>query len=409
MSKRTGISGLLLLLLLGCQSTGTMQESRQLAEKRFGQQKARLKYVLAQEQLDRGQLPESQKLIQEAIGLDPDEPSYVLLMTKICLEQGDFVKADAVVRSIPETNPPLPEQVYLIGLIAERNNQMEQALQSYFRASQLDSHKIEYVLACGEILVTLDRNEEALSFVDSRLADFNGHGRLQALRGEILILLGRDREAASAFGAAAAQFPNDTNLLESQAMALYWAGDYAEAVAALRALRSQIHDTMPPHTSRALAHAYMEIGEYITAQTYLEEITSRDPEDISAWMLLGQCHLAQDHLDAAGETVRRLVELAPDKPGTLALQGYVLLRKQQPADARRALEAALRNDPRDGLAWCLLGQAAESMNQPQRARECYERALALRDDDPLALRLLQQVQQTQSPTLHPAALNGSSD
>ena len=91
------------VLLGGCNTGPPQKEARQLAEKRFSHQKAKIKYLLAFEQFENGQTDKARASVSEAIGLYPDDPAYFLLLAKVFLEKGELSKARQILYRMAES------------------------------------------------------------------------------------------------------------------------------------------------------------------------------------------------------------------------------------------------------------------------------------------------------------------
>jgi len=387
LNKKLALTIGLLIMQVGCNQP-TQQEAKQQAAERFNNQKARIKYVLAQEQYESGQIKKAKASAEEAVALCSDNHDYYLLLCQIYIEEGQLSKASETLRALEELGTPSAQHEFVAGILAERYGRIELALDHHHRAYELEQNNLEYVMAYGETLVSLDRLEEAAWLVDSHITDFDGNGRLFALRGEVLQLLHYYSEAADSFRQALYQYPEDDSIGESYAMALYWAGRYTDALPALRALQSQTKEQMPAHAFFALAHSHMEVGEFATAATYFQDLLNTSKEDNAhIWIMLAQCYVGLDRLDKACAAARQAIQAEPDRPGAQTTLGYVYLLQENWLSARQALSAAIRIDPEDGTALCLLGQVCEAIGQPTQALGYYERAQQVDPGDALASHL----------------------
>ncbi len=379
------------VLLGGCNTGPPQKEARQLAEKRFSHQKAKIKYLLAFEQFENGQTDKARASVSEAIGLYPDDPAYFLLLAKVFLEKGELSKARQILYRMADSESPTAEYSYLSGLVAERYGRLDQALDFYREAHELAPRKTECLMAYGETLISLDNPEEVLYLIADHIHSTDNHARLWALEGEALTMLGRYEEAAQAYRRALVEFQDDRSLLESYAMALFRAQRYAEALIPLENLHTELTDEMPLHALEALARCCLETEAYGRGATYLWEVTRRDPGDVEAWRMLTQCSLAVDNLFDAKLAAERTVALSPEQPGVHTMLGFVLVQLRDWSEARRVLAAAYQADADDVLALCLLGQVLEAAGASRRAAQYYKRALQADPDDALAQHFLAQL------------------
>ncbi len=372
------------VLLSGCNTGPPQKEARQIAEKRFSHQKAKIKYLLAFEQFENGQTDKARDSVSEAIGLYPDDPAYFLLLAKVYLEKGKLSKAREILYRMADSESPTAEYSYLSGLVAERYGRLDQALDFYREAHELAPRKTECLMAYGETLISLDHPQEVLYLIEDHIQNTDNHARLWILEGEALNMLGRYEEAALAYRRALVEFQDDRSLLESYAMALFRAQRYANALIPLEKLHTELKDETPLHALEALARSCLETEAHARAATYLWEVTRRDPTDVEAWRMLTQCSLAVNNLSDAKLAAERTVALSPDEPGVHTILGFVLVQLRDWVEARRVLAAAYQADPDDVVALCLLGQMLEETGSPRRAAQYYKRALQVDPDDALA-------------------------
>ncbi len=391
MRKTTILTIGICVLLGGCNTGPPQKEARQLASTRFSHQKAKIKYLLAFEQFQNGQTDKARDSISEAIGLYSEDPAYFLLMAKVYLEAGELSKAREILYHMADSESPTAEYSYLSGLVAERYGQLDQALDFYREAQELEPRKTNYLMAYGETLISLDNLQEVLYLIEDHVQSTDNHARLWVLEGEALNMLGRYEEAARAYRRALVEFQDDRSLLESYAMALFRAQRYADALIPLESLHTELEDQTPLHALEALARCCLETEAYARGAMYLWEVTRRDPGDAEAWRMLTQCSLGVDNLSDAKLAAERTVALSPDQPGAHTTLGFVLVQLRDWVEARRVLAAAYQADPDDVLALCLLGQVLEAAGSSRRAAQYYKRALQADPDDVLAQHLYAQL------------------
>lgn len=384
----------LVVSLSGCTQPTTHQESRQLAEQRFDHQKAKIKYLLALDQFQNGQIKKAKETIKGAIALHAEDPRYFSLLVKIYLERGELAHARQLLDGMVVEGTPNAEHSYLAGLVAERYDSLEQARSYYREAHELDPRSTAFLMAYGEVLVSLDRPAETAYLIAENLHHTDHHARLQLLNGEALQMLGRHDEAAVAFKRAMIEFPRDQALLESYAMALFRAERFSDAILPLRRLHSEAKVETPLHALKALARACVETGDYRAALTFLRDLADRDPQDVQTWLLLARCDLVLGNLPDATLSAERAVALEPDDAEVQTMLGFVLFSREDWTGARRALAAAFQADSTDVLALCLLGQLLEATGSPRRAAEYYKRALIVDPKDPLVRQLYERLRET---------------
>jgi tetratricopeptide (TPR) repeat protein len=145
--------------------------------------------------------------------------------------------------------------------------------------------------------------------------------------------------------------------------------------------------TNPTHVEAnlLLARLYESRGRQPDAAARLEAVLAADPGRIDARYRLGQLYAQAGRLDEAMAAALELERLGPGKAEPALLKGRVLLEQRKPAAAVASLESAVRMRPDLPEAHRWLGQAYQALNQTDRARTSYEKALALDASDVIAL------------------------
>ncbi len=166
--------------------------------------------------------------------------------------------------------------------------------------------------------------------------------------GRSYVVLGRSADARQAYGRAAQLAPDDLTLLEG----------YADAREA----------GVPPPPGIAAMMARVEQGIVDT------------PDDPRAWVRAGFARSLQDDRSGGRDAYARAYALDPTRPEVLAAYAaseYALDPQRPSARAVELYTQVLKVNPNNGSALWVLGQAAQLAGDPARAREHWQRLLAL--------------------------------
>src|SRR5262249_19940968 len=129
-----------------------------------------------------------------------------------------------------KANPKDAEADYLSGVVQQRWQKPEAALDYYTSASQKDPNEIAYVLARSEMLTSAGRQEEALKMLQEKVVFFENSAVIRDAVGELLIQFHKYGEASDMLRQASILGNGDPIILEHLGLALYMAGRYSEAV-----------------------------------------------------------------------------------------------------------------------------------------------------------------------------------
>ncbi len=128
-------------------------------------------------------------------------------------------------------------------------------------------------------------------------------------------------------------------------------------------------------SARALLDA--QAGKTDDAIGHLRQALVNDPQNVDAWMFLGQLALDAERYAEAAEAFGHVRELAPDRPGLNFLLGRVLFHAGDTAEALTALDAALVEDPESATVHLYRGLTLMQLRQADEAVEAVQRAVEL--------------------------------
>ena len=125
-------------------------------------------------------------------------------------------------------------------------------------------------------------------------------------------------------------------------------------------------------------------GRHRDAEGLLRRLLERNPEDVAAWNLLGEC-LKPSDAHAASDAWWRALDLDPDNTEASFHLGNHNLEHSEYGAAAIHYERALRGVPDHVGVLNNLGLCYKVLGATDRAEECYRRALGVEPDHPEAL------------------------
>ena len=228
----------------------------------------------------------------------------------------------------------------------------------------------------GELLKEI---EPLRAMVKANPKDLMARERL----GRRLLEVGKAKEAQDEFKAILEIAPAqpDVNLLMASIAAREGrrdeAANYARAV--LRTNPTQVDANL-------FMAAYLgQTGRPEEAVKHLETALSANPHRSDVKFQLGLLYSQQGRLPDALRLARELEKSEPKSFAPPLLTGTVLIAQQKPQEAIEAFNSALKLKGDLGEAHRGLGQSYQALNQPDRAAESYQRALALNGKDVASL------------------------
>ena len=379
------------LALSGCAGDGKkMPTPKEQAQQKWNAARGDVLLSLAQSQYDTGNFDACRKTLDEAEKVNPSNAQIYALSGKLHLEQGKLESAVNDLREAQRLAPADPQPDYLLGVIYERWQQPQRAMDLYSSAAVKAPNELAYLMARAEVLVTLDRRAEALRLLQERVVYFEHSAPIRLAAGSLLMQANRPAEAVAMFRQAA-NLSDEPATREKLALAELAAGNFAEAAAQLDRLTGGGTDTTRVDLLLALGECRLHLGKPIEARAAFQSAATLAPGNADAWLALAKASLEADDLRRADASLKKAVGIRPDGPGVALLTGYLRLKQQRLGEALVAFRKASELDPADPVALCMIGYVLEHTGQGDRAVYYYGRALKIDPKDDLAQSLMASV------------------
>ena len=253
-------------------------------------------------------------------------------------------------------NPELADAHFFKGALLVRRSQIDAAIEHLRTAIRLDDEQMRARLVLAWVYLDQDELDEALSTVAPVLDDDEHGAAAYELRGDILYEMQRQDEAAEAYRHSVERNPQLTGPRMRLGRLLSEAGEQEEAIAQLLGA-ARLNPTQP------MSRVYL--GDALRAQGHVEQAIAE--------------YEAATQLD--------------DRLGTpYARLGEVYLERGEISEAISVLKAAIKVDTKQFDSYVNLGRAYVKLDQYQEAAEMLRAAIELDDREPVAPRLLAEVE-----------------
>ena len=182
--------------------------------------------------------------------------------------------------------------------------------------------------------------------------------------------------------------PNNADSYVFQAEVLNFAGRPADALRAVeRAMR--LNPRYPPGYLVNLGWAYYSTGRYTEAIATLQDLSSRNPNFMSAHLFLAASYLLQwiaqqspprQTLEPAMAAVQRALALNDAYYQNHIILGAIALHQQQYEQALAEMKRAVGLNPTDALSYAALAEVLSRMGRPEEGLEAAAKALRLKPE-----------------------------
>ena len=388
--------GLAVSVLTACKSGSGHQENVQAANDRWMSMRASLVLPMAQRQFDTGDLDQAERTLAEAMTVDSQNPHLFVLAGRVALERGQLERSYQRFKSAIELNSDLSEAHYFQGVVLQRWRRYEAALESYQKAHEKTPDNAAYLVAHCEMLVTLNRADEALEQLEGKASYFDQNAGIRVALGQLYAMQNDYNSAVDYFQQASLLQPDDVGIQEELAMAQLANGEADLAALNLEQLCAKTSIAKRPDLRRGLAKAYLATGRFADARSLYLLLTRQDPKDVDAWTHLGEIAWSNNDTASALVAANRVMSLSPDRYEGYLLAGMVWHRRGQLERALSMFDHAADRAPKDAMPMILRGITLEQAQRPEEAAEAYAEALRRQPQDEHAQSLLEQVAQVET-------------
>lgn len=271
----------------------------------------------------------------------------------------DAGKYDAAKTAFTTVSKKAPQSVGLqfnLGLVAEKQGQLAEAVGYYEAAHKLDPKHKPTLLNLGRAYRLQDRFDDAIALYEAALKD-----------------------PANEY---------DVELNNNLAVAYRLSKKYAEAEAAARKVLARTKDN--PDAYKNLALIYFDQGNFRLAEFISANARKLDDKDPGVYNNLGLIYLKIDDRRTALSQFQKAVELNKNFAPGLFNIGAMALSYRDYEGAEKVLGRATELDPTSyegflAYAWALDGQKGRDPKKGLKAGETFERVLAIKPEQPDAI------------------------
>jgi Flp pilus assembly protein TadD len=381
------IAAILVVSIAGCSSTRKPSQ-KEIATKHWNAARADVLHSLARDQYNTGHFEKCRKTLEEALRLNPENANLHVLAGKLALEQGQLETAERSLKLANQLDARNAEADYLSGIIYQRWQKLELALECYHSASEKAPEELAYVLAQAEVLVIMDRLDQALALLRGKMSQFEYSAVIRDAVGQLLMQAGRHQEAVETLRHAMLLAEDEPTIREHLALALFHNKQYREAADLLTRLLTNERFYKRADLHIALAESQIQLGRISDARRTFETATQLSPNSPAAWLGVAKTAMQLNDQRRAELSVRKALSIDGANAESHLLLGYLRLRQDRMNDALTAFQKASALSPSDPVALCMIGYVMEKTGNGEQAFSYYARALQVKPGDEMAAKLL---------------------
>ncbi len=347
-----------------------------------------------------GQYAQALERLNEILKKHPKDISSRVLHARVLREEGKsdsaIVEARAIIRDEPTSSMTWGAYL-LVGEISAESDRFEEAVAAYEEVLKRDSRAMPGMIALAALYLTRNDLDKCAGYIAHALALDPKNITVRALRVRLLIAQGDKVGAANALALLRHDAPDSAmveNIVAAQQLAL---GNVVAARAAyLKATELSPEDV---EATTGLVKIDMVGGRTKAALDRIESHLAKTPPSPNFLVLAAQTYAEVGQLPKVEESLKRAIEVAPDKMAGYSMLGIYYAKQHRLEEARQEFEELVRRNPKSISAGTMLGMVLESLNRPAEAEKRYQAVLALNPNAAIAANNLSYMYLTSSRNL----------
>ena len=344
-----------LLSLVGCSGQGNYtREGVSMAKERMSFLKSATEWELARQAFLAGDLEKALRKVDTSLEINDTVVKSHVLKGRVLIEMGDLGNALQSLQTAIALDPEEPDGHYYLAIVYERINEPEQARQHFELACEFDDYNPIYAVAAAEMMIDLDRIEEAKAYLNSIPMSENNAGIRQSL-GHIALIQQDPKLAVEYFLEARLLAPDDPNIAENLIHAQIQAGDWREAERNISRLLKKPENKERQDLQVMHAKTLMNTGRPVEARSIYQSIVSEAEgrSDVESWIGLANASMMIGDFRNVRKAATRVISLAPNSSEGFMLYAMFHRENKDFESAYRSVQTAIEKNPSDAGLYAL--------------------------------------------------------
>jgi tetratricopeptide (TPR) repeat protein len=245
-----------------------------------------------------------------------------------------------------------------LGSLYGKMSRDQDMLRAYRKFIEIDPENAEATGKIGEVLLSRNMIDDAMVFLEMANSLKADDPKIMTLLARGYIMTNRKREGAGLLEKVVRNTKGtvDDELRIVLADFYIESSDYVKAVEELKTIISKKKDTA---VMIKYAKVLIEMQRYSDASMVLQEIKTKEPENLDALMMLGKIKVAQKKYDDAVETYKEILYIDQNHAPALCERANVYMLQGKTQWAQTFYDRALKANPKYALTYLGLARIAK--------------------------------------------------
>ncbi len=282
---------------------------------------------------------------QNAVAYPKDYRNLLKLGVYYSRQQGGNQKAIKYLERCAAITDTIARVWLELGSLYGKQRMDQQMLKAYRKFIEIDPENAEATGKIGEVLLSRNMIDDAMVFLEMANSLKSDDPKIMTLLARGYIMTNRRREGANLLEKVVKSTKGNVDDELRMVLADFYieTSDYSKAVNELKAIISKKKDSA---TMTKYARVLIEMQKYSDAATALQEIKTKEPENLDVLMMLGKIKVAQKKYDDAIETYKEILYIDQNHAPALCERANVYMIQGKTQWAQTFYDRALKADPR---------------------------------------------------------------
>jgi tetratricopeptide (TPR) repeat protein len=282
---------------------------------------------------------------QNAVAYPKDYRNLLKLGIYYSRQQGGNQKAIKYLERCAAITDTIARVWLELGSLYGKQSMDQEMLKAYRKFIEVDPENAEATGKIGEVLLSRNMIDDAMVFLEMANSLKPDDPKIMTLLARGYIMTNRKREGASLLEKVVRSTKGNVDDELRMVLADFYieTADYAKAVEELKALIAKKKDSP---TMIKYAQVLVEIQKYTDAATVLQEIKTKEPENLDVLMMFGKIKVAQKKYDDAVETYKEILYIDQNHAPALCERANVYMIQGKTQWAQTFYDRALKANPK---------------------------------------------------------------
>jgi tetratricopeptide (TPR) repeat protein len=245
-----------------------------------------------------------------------------------------------------------------LGSLYGKSNRDQDMLNAYRKFIEIDPENAEATGKIGEVLLSRNMTDDAMVFLEMANSLKADDPKIMTLLARGYIMTNRRREGAAILEKVVRTTKGNVDDELRMVLADFYieTSEYAKAVEELKAIIAKKKDTA---VMIKYSKVLIEMQKFADASMVLQEIKSKEPENLDALMMLGKIKVAQKKYDDAIETYKEILYIDQNHAPALCERANVYMIQGKTQWAQTFYDRAMKADPKYAPTYLGLARIAK--------------------------------------------------